>query len=243
MLAGREWECIPAQPARHAGTRRCMLGQRQREFGLGEAVWVDLGALQGRGHGVTGRRHTGSHRAKPAPSTRPAAPPRPAGSASWLVPQLRRVRRFATPERSMESVCKPAPESRLCTCPHLEQHQTRLTLLTVTARLKGLRRSGPVMAHPVGAHPPRHKRLCRGVQLTNDAAELFGPHMPKASPTMLSVSGTMLLVGAEVRIRQALLRLVNGDGGRGRSRAPTPRVSDGPWCRCRSKAAASGHAP
>ena len=31
------------------------------------------------------------------------------------------------------------------------------------------------------------------VQLTNDAAEFFQPHMAKATPTLLSVSGTMLL--------------------------------------------------
>jgi transcriptional regulator with XRE-family HTH domain len=40
------------------------------------------------------------------------------------------------------------------------------------------------------------------VQLTNDAAEFFQPHMAKATPTLLSVSGTMLLVGAMASARQ-----------------------------------------
>ncbi len=40
------------------------------------------------------------------------------------------------------------------------------------------------------------------VQLTNDAAEFFAPHLPDATPTMLSVSGTMLLVGAMASARQ-----------------------------------------
>jgi transcriptional regulator with XRE-family HTH domain len=40
------------------------------------------------------------------------------------------------------------------------------------------------------------------VQLANDASEYFQPHMAKATPTMLSVSGTMLLVGAMASARK-----------------------------------------
>jgi transcriptional regulator with XRE-family HTH domain len=40
------------------------------------------------------------------------------------------------------------------------------------------------------------------VQLTNDATEFFQPHMAKATPTLLSVSGTMLLVGAMASARR-----------------------------------------
>jgi hypothetical protein len=40
------------------------------------------------------------------------------------------------------------------------------------------------------------------VRVTNDAAEFFQPHMAKATPTLLSVSGTMLLVGAMASARQ-----------------------------------------
>jgi len=40
------------------------------------------------------------------------------------------------------------------------------------------------------------------VQLANDASEYFEPHIAKANPTMLSVSGTMLLVGAMAAARK-----------------------------------------
>ncbi len=41
------------------------------------------------------------------------------------------------------------------------------------------------------------------VQLTNDASEFFQPHMARPTPTMLSVSGTMLLVGAMASARES----------------------------------------